>query len=219
VPFIGATLVAAHMSKGPTMSSLTVLLVIDLQQCLVAPPLEDGPRSTPLLTTNVRTILTRWQELHYPLIHINHHASNPMDPLHPSHQVTSAPHSCAKPLPNETIRYKSTGSAFIGAHGGKSLLENLEAFASPAGEQAKLVIIGMDGAQCVNSTTRSAADLGFDVTVVADACASFGTQDWRRGEAKEKGWSAEETHDVAMAILAGGYARVVSTEELTLSLN
>jgi len=76
----------------------------------------------------------------------------------------------------------------------------------------------MDGAQCVNSTTRSAADLGFDVTVVADACATFGTPDWKKGEANGKGWGPEETHDLAMAILAGGYARVVTTEELLRSL-
>lgn len=102
-----------------------------------------------------------------------------------------------------------------------SLWESLERIRSPGGdsELAKLVIIGMEGSQCVNSTTRHARDLGFDVTVVADACASFGTRDWKAGEAKGKGWNAEETHDMAMAMLAGGYASVVATEQLLQSLS
>ena len=200
------------------MASPTVLLVLDLQQCLVDPTPEEGPRSTPSLTTNVSTILARWRQLNYPLIHIHHDSSNPLDPLHPSHPETNAPHSCVAPLAGEIVRHKTTSSAFSSKHDGVTLLETLEGLRSPTGEKANLVIIGMDGAQCVNSTTRSANDLGFDVTVVADACASFGTQDWKKGEAKGKGWGPEETHDLAMAILAMGYARVVTTEEFLRSL-
>jgi nicotinamidase-related amidase len=200
------------------MSSPTVLLVLDLQQCLVNPTPEEGPRSTPSLTANVSTIINRWRELHYHVIHIHHDASNPLDPLHPSHPETNAPHSCAAPLPGETVRHKTTSSAFGSDQGGLSLLEALKKLENPVGEKIKLVIIGMDGAQCVNSTTRSAADLGFDVTVVADACASFGTPDWKKGEAKGKGWGPEETHEMAMAILGVLYARIVTTEQLLLSL-
>jgi nicotinamidase-related amidase len=197
------------------MSSPIALLVVDLQQCLVSPSPEEGPRSTPSLTTNVSSILARWRELQYPLIHINHRASNPLDPLHESHPESNAPHSCAAPLPGEVIRYKTTGSAFGSDNNGVSLLEALEKLQNPTGEKVELVIIGMDGAQCVNSTTRSAADLGFDVTVVADASASFGMPGWKK---EGKSWGPEETHDAAMSILAGGYARVVTTEELLSSL-
>jgi nicotinamidase-related amidase len=200
------------------MASPRVLLVIDLQQCLVSPSPEEGPRSTPSLTANVSAILARWRQLNYPVIHVQHRASDPRDPLHESHPETNAAHSCAVPLPNEIVRLKTTGSAFGSDHDGVSLLETLESLKSPTGEKVKLVIIGMDGAQCVNSTTRSAADLDIDVTVVADACASFGTPGWKKGGAKGKGWGPEETHDLAMAILAGGYARVVTTEEQLRSL-
>jgi nicotinamidase-related amidase len=197
------------------MSSAPILLVIDLQQCLVDPTPEEGPRSTPSLTTNVSAILARWRELRYGLIHIHHRASNPIDPLHDSHAETNAAHSCAAPLPGETVRLKTTSSAFASDHERQSLGEALEKL-KPAGEEkVKLVIIGMDGAQCVNSTTRSADDLGYDVTVVADACASFGMPGWKKGE---KAWGPEETHDMAMSMFAGGYARVVTTEELLRDL-
>ncbi|CAM6100018.1 unnamed protein product [Calypogeia fissa] len=195
----------------------SVLLVIDLQQAIVSPKPEWGSRSTPSLTTNVSTILSLWRLLHRPLIHIHHHPTDASDPLHPSHPATSAGHSCAAPLPNETVLIKSTGSAFVGT----SLLEKLQKLMnSNEGKEKtlKLVIIGMDGAQCVNSTTRSAADLGFEVTVVADACASSGTQDWKKGDSRGKGWDAEATHDLAMAMLAGGYAQVILTSQLLESL-
>jgi nicotinamidase-related amidase len=197
--------------------SAPVLLVIDLQQCLVSPPPEDGPRSTPSLINNVTTVLNRWRERQYPLIHIHHHASDPLDPLHPSHHETSSAHSCAAPIDDEPVRYKSEGSAFISKHTGTSLEEDLERFRKPNGDLPKLVIIGMDGAQCINSTTRNAADLGFDVTVVADACATFAMPDWRKGAAKGRGWSADETHDMAMA-MAGNYAHVLLTEQLMETL-
>jgi nicotinamidase-related amidase len=178
------------------MPSPTALLVVDLQQCLVSPTPEEGPRSTPSLTTNVSNILARWRELRYPLIHIHHRASNPLDPLHHSHPESNAAHSCAAPLPGETVRYKTTGSAFASDHESQPLMEALEKFKPASGEKVKLVAIGMDGAQCVNSTTRSAADLGFNVTVVADACASFGMSGWKEGG---MGWGPEETHDMAMS--------------------
>jgi isochorismate hydrolase len=55
------------------------------------------------------------------------------------------------------------------------------------------------------------ATLGFCVTVVADACASDGMQDYR--DAK-KTISAEETHHASMGMLANDEARVVMTGEL-----
>lgn len=192
-----------------------LLLVIDLQQCLVSPTPEEGPGSTPSLTTNVGSILHRWRALNYPLIHIHHRSSDPRSPLHTSHPETDVAHSCAAALPDEVVRVKTTGSAFGSDQDGLSLLEALKRFETPAGEKVKLVIIGMDGAQCVNSTTRSADDMGFDVTVVADACASFGMPHWKK---TGKGWGPVETHDMAMSILAGGFARVVTTEEILSSL-
>lgn len=70
----------------------------------------------------------------------------------------------------------------------------------------------MEGAKCINSTVRDGSDLGLNMIVVVDACASFGIDYFK----KEK-VDAEEVHKVAMGIL-DGYARLVETDDLVEEL-
>ena len=70
-------------------------------------------------------------------------------------------------------------------------------------------MIGMDGGQCINSTTRHGVDLGYDMMVVGDACASYAMNPWKTG----KEFGAEETHDAAMGLLCG-YCKVTTTKEV-----
>lgn len=74
-----------------------------------------------------------------------------------------------------------------------------------------VVVIGMDGAQCINDNARAANERGFSVIVAADACASYGMGHYA---SSRKTYSPEKTHDAAMSMLANGFARVVSTAEL-----
>ena len=71
-----------------------------------------------------------------------------------------------------------------------------------------LVVCGMMTSMCVDATVRAAVDLGFDTTVVHNACATcdleFG------GESVP----AASVHTAFLAALADGYAAVVSTDEL-----
>jgi len=67
----------------------------------------------------------------------------------------------------------------------------------------------MDGTQCINSTTRHGADLGFPMVVVGDACSSFAIRDWKTG--KEVG--VEETHNAAISMLASD-ATITSTKDV-----
>jgi nicotinamidase-related amidase len=66
----------------------------------------------------------------------------------------------------------------------------------------------MQTQMCVEAATRAAADLGFQVTVVHDACASrplaFGGLEV----------PAAQVHAAALAAMKGTYAAVVSTDEL-----
>lgn len=69
-----------------------------------------------------------------------------------------------------------------------------------------LVVIGAMSHMCIEATTRAAADFGFAVTVVHDACA---TRDLEFGDTKVP---AAQVHAASMAALAFAYASVTTTD-------
>eukprot|EP00461_Guttulinopsis_vulgaris_P000815 UN00815 len=60
---------------------------------------------------------------------------------------------------------------------------------------------------CINSTARAAAEYGYNVVVVEDACAAPAQ------EFKGVQVTPQQVHAAAMSGLAFGFAKVVSTEE------
>ena len=68
----------------------------------------------------------------------------------------------------------------------------------------RVVICGAMSHMCIDATTRAAADLGFECTVIHDGCAT------RNLEFGGKRVSAEEVHASFMAALGAAYARVLS---------
>ncbi|KAJ5806832.1 Isochorismatase hydrolase [Penicillium riverlandense] len=184
-----------------------VLLVIDLQQGIVEAA-DWGPRSTPRLTENVAHLLQTWRSRSWPVLHVYHDELNePDNPAQVKFPETFAPHTSAAPLASEPQFIKHQGSAFVGT----KLQEELERLEKDG--KRKIVVIGMDGSQCVNNTVRHATDLGFQMLVAADACACYGMEDWRTG----KQLGAEETWEAAMGVLTG-CAKVVATDKVLTAL-
>ena len=71
-----------------------------------------------------------------------------------------------------------------------------------------LVVCGMMTSMCVDATVRAAVDLGFDTTVVHDACATCDLQfDGRTVP-------AGEVHSAFLAALGDGYAAVVPSDDI-----
>lgn len=70
----------------------------------------------------------------------------------------------------------------------------------------ELVVIGAMSHMCVEATTRAAADMGYPVTVVHDACATMALE---FGTTKVP---AAQVHATAMAALAFGYAAITTTD-------
>lgn len=189
-------------------SAPPVLLLIDLQQGIVEGLPDWGPRSTPELTENVAHLLNAWRSRSWPVLHVYHDAvDEPNNPAQVKFPETFAPHPSAAPLASEPQFIKHQGSAFVGT----KLQEELERLEKDG--KRKIVVIGMDGSQCVNNTVRHAADLGFELLVAADACACYGMEDWRTG----KQLGAEVTWEAAMGVLTSS-AMIAETDKVLTAL-
>jgi len=71
----------------------------------------------------------------------------------------------------------------------------------------EVVVIGAMSHMCIDATSRAAADFGYTVTVVHDACAT------RDVEFGNKTVQAADVHAAYMSALGWGYGQVVSVDE------
>lgn len=83
---------------------------------------------------------------------------------------------------------------------------NLSADISSLGVN-NLVICGAMSNMCIDATVRAAFDLGFECTVISDACAASDI------EFQGRTIPAADVHASFMGALAAGYANVVTLEE------
>lgn len=174
---------------------ITALLLIDVQQGFDDPYW--GARNNPQAESNLARLLAAWRAAGRPVFHVKHNSRNPASPLHPAN-----PGNAIKPIvaprPGEPVFEKNVNSGFIGT--------GLDEALRRAGVTA-LVIGGITTPHCVSTTTRMAANLGFAVRLVSDACAAF---DWTAHDGRRV--PAAEMHYHALAALHGEFAEVVTTD-------
>ncbi len=175
----------------------TALVVIDVQVGLDDPHF--GHRNNPHAETNIGRLLAAWRKKALPVVHVHHHSSNPQSPLHPTHEGVAIRQE-ALPLPTEPCFIKSVNSAFIGT-GLQSWLQDRSI--------QHLVVVGLTTEHCVSTSVRMAANLGFEVTLVADATASHSKID-----VAGVNISADEVFRVNIACLANEFCQVCDTESL-----
>jgi nicotinamidase-related amidase len=134
-----------------------------------------------------------------PVIHVRHLSVRPGATFFLPGTRGADIHASVKPLGDETVVEKNFPNSFRGT--------SLEQVLKDSGAK-NLVIAGMMTHMCVDASVRQAADLGYKVTLLADACAtraqSFG------GETVP----ARQVHAAFLAALNGFYAKVVKTHEL-----
>ena len=179
------------------MDQKTALIIIDVQNGF-----DDsswGPRNNPGAEAVIARLLGAWREAERPIIHVQHLSRNPASPLAPGQKGVDIKAAVA-PRGGEPVITKHVNSAFIGT--------DLEDRLRRAGIK-NLVITGLCTDHCVSTTARMAANLGFGVTIPADAAATFD-----RTAYDGKVFRAEEIHRTALASLHGEFATVVGSESL-----
>ena len=174
------------------------LVVVDVQNDYF--PAGAHPLAEPeAATANVRRLLDAFRASGEPLVHVQHVWDAPdavfMRPGTRGIEI----HDTVAPLAGEQVVRKTHPNSFLET----PLADTLRA----AGVD-HVVICGMMTSMCVDATARAACDLGFGVTIVADACATCDLE--FAGETIP----ARQIHGAFLAALRDGYGAVVTTDEL-----
>jgi len=177
------------------LPSDAALILVDLQQAIDDP--RWGPRNNPHAEQSIAALLAAWREEGLPIVHVRHDSVEPGSPYRPD-RPTHAFRPETAPALGEAVVGKRAHSAFVDT----SLEETLDSLGATT-----LVICGVLTHNSVEATARHAADLGYRVFVVADACWAVAVADGAGGF-----WPAEIVHRVALACLAGEYASIVDAE-------
>lgn len=177
------------------------LLIIDQQQGMRTSP---EPRNNPQAEQRIGELLTAWRRAGWPVLHVRHNSRTPGSPFWPGQPGAEFQPELA-PLDSEHVVEKNVPDAFINS--------GLERWLRVRGIDA-LVICGVSTNNSVESTARTAGNLGFITQVVADACFAFEKRDFN-GVLR----SAEEVHAMSLANLQGEYAQVLDANSVLQRLS
>lgn len=176
----------------------TALLVIDVQNDYFpggAMELEGAEAAG----AKAGSALDHFRSQGLPVIHVRHLSVRPGASFFLPGTRGAEIHASVQPAAGETVIEKNFPNSFRDTA--------LEKHLKDLGVKS-LVVAGMMTHMCVDASVRHAADLGYRVTLLADACAtraqSYG------GETVP----ARQVHAAFLAALNGFYAKVVNTHEL-----
>ena len=175
---------AASAQPPATDTPPTALVIIDIQDFYFpggALPLV-GPEAA---GANAGLVLARFRERGLPVFHVGHDA-----------QAGKDFHAAVAPTEGEDVLFKNEVNAFRDT----DLLDRLQKRGI-----LRVVLCGMQTHMCLEGAARAAADYGFEVVVVGDACA---TRDLKYGETVVP---AAEVHAATLATLDRVYGRVIDT--------
>ena len=154
-----------------------VLLILDAQEAVDGP--DQGAGDGREVETNLAALVTAWRTEELPLAHVGR-------------QLAASPFP---PLEGEIVIVRNATSAFVGA--------DLEARLDELGATT-LVLCGALATHALEASARHAADLGYQVFVVADACRALDTADLGG-----RLWPGEHVRALALARLKGEAATIV----------
>ncbi|MFE2261618.1 cysteine hydrolase family protein [Streptomyces griseosporeus] len=165
-----------------------------------------GPRNNPGADDNIAALIDVWQATGRPVVFVRHDSVKAGSPLRTGYVGNElkdyVEQRRGKGAGPELFLTKTVNSAFLGT-------PDLRAWLTQAGI-GQLVLVGIQTNMCVETTARMGGNLGYDVVVPLDATHTFdlvGPFGWRR--------TAQELAEAtAVSLHGGGFARVVTTEEV-----
>ena len=179
------------------LEASAALIIIDQQKGILHPRL--GRRNNPHAEERMLELLALWRHTGRPVIHVQHLSRWPDSVFWPEQDgVEFQPRFL--PQDGEWLIQKQVPDAFCAT--------GLEGRLREAGI-GQLIIVGVATHNSVESTARTAGNLGFDAWVAEDACFTFDKADYF-GTLR----TAEEVHGMSLGNLDGEYARVVSCAQI-----
>lgn len=172
------------------------LIIIDMQKGMAKAAA--GERNNPQAEANIAELLALWRAAGAPVIHVRHISRTAGSPFWPG-QDGAEFQEALQPLSCEHVVEKSIPDAFTQS--------GLERWLRVRGI-VKLVIVGVSTNNSVESSARSAGNLGFCTAVISDATYAYGMLDYA-GTPR----SAADVHAMALANLQSDYAAVLSTAQ------
>ncbi len=169
---------------------MQALIIIDMQQGMASPA--DAER-------NIAALLDAWRAAGAPVVHVRHMSRTPGSPFWPGRPGAEFQPRLA-PLAHEHVVEKNVPDCFINS--------GLERWLRVRGID-RLVLAGVSTNNSVESSARSAGNLGFATKVVADACYAYAQTDYAGAPR-----SADDVHYMALSNLDGEYAAIVDTAGL-----
>jgi nicotinamidase-related amidase len=176
---------ASSLQNERFETSQTALLLIDIQD-FYFPGGQSALSNPEEASLNAKKLLESFREKDLLVVHVRHNA-----------KAGAEIHENVIPLDSEKVISKNSVNSFKDTE----LLDYLK-----QNEIKKLVICGMMIHMCVEAAVRAAADYGFEVTLIQDACA---TRTLKYGD---KEIPSEAVHFSTLASLSGYYATVTDTE-------
>jgi nicotinamidase-related amidase len=174
------------------------LVVVDIQNDYFAGgahPLHEPDAAA----ANARRLQEAFRANNEPVLNIQHVWDGPEATFMRPGTAGVEIHETVAPLPGETVIQKTHPNSFLET----SLEETLRGLGVD-----HVVVCGMMTSMCVDATARAASDLGFETTVVHDACTTrelaFG------GETVP----ARQVHAAFIAALGSAYATIVAAADL-----
>lgn len=188
------------MDKKPIGRS--ALLVIDAQDSFKTGSRWER-RSNRAFEKNVNTLVQAWRQAKLPLFFVLHNDSDPgFRPGDPEVRLMSF----IDRRDDEPLLTKNTRNAFTST----DLQKRLDTLGV-----TRVVVTGIQTEQCCETTTRVAADLGFDVDFVTEATMSFPIKNSETGEEL----STDEIIRRTEFVLRDRFARIARVDDLVQELH